>query len=309
MESTASFAILPNQSLLLRLDKITYQKFGMVGVAVIPPGKKKKDALFYDILVDLRLPAFSENSSQFQRLKWCLTNEEFSQFAKSPVHFLCFWNGSATSSSSSSIINQWPKEIEIVKTIPLNGKTNELTQLFIPTISSTLISRSLSEKQLNDEIRKCCSEFFEWIGFVRNDCEILLTQSTVSEVDFSSHSAGYSVAFEHLNLNEKNTNSEKSMIFTFKLEGFFGSNKIQETLEVLKKFFSNQQNIDDLEWITLYVSGFEESLISWSVGDRNRHAPATNDYSINFLLNNKEKSQILPYVHYYAIGSHDIYSP
>ena len=78
IDHSNSFAIVPEGKLLIRLDKLTYEKFGIDGK------KLGFDSSRFQITIDLKQKSFEPGKKNYDRLALCLQKLQ-------PITFICCW--------------------------------------------------------------------------------------------------------------------------------------------------------------------------------------------------------------------------
>uniref|UniRef100_UPI00358E266E ribonuclease P protein subunit p40 isoform X1 n=1 Tax=Myxine glutinosa TaxID=7769 RepID=UPI00358E266E len=235
-----SFSLLPTGSLLLSLQKDTYETLGLQGKPSVYAGRKP---LRYVVNIDLTSPTFKAGKNNYERAIWAL-GENLS------LKFNVLMAGKGSGETDHSLA-------EFLT--PFGGRPvlpEFLTQTVLPQSCPTLHSNQLSGQ---DMVGCGAIELFDWLGAV------------TAGISCSNPPDGYPSS---LGCPEPNEHIEQG--FLLNLTGLITPETVIELLQRVRNFFSEPKFAT---WAALTVHGFADVPVAWGTGEHGFHKGGENLYT------------------------------
>ncbi|CCJ30391.1 unnamed protein product, partial [Pneumocystis jirovecii] len=205
----------------------------------------------WNVTLDMRDSSMKKGKKGFNRILWSFENNFPKDFS---------FKMSALNEGDIKVI----EEIVGLPTRPVHFEEYELGQIPCPSFS---YPEKIYDLNLNKIIRReWAIEIYEWLALVSLRADKLKTQDNIDPY----------ISIYHI------SNALKEEVITFLWSGMISCTWISN-------LWTSLLNIQDMNWFSLTVSGFEDSPISWENCEHGYFYGGENTYTLLRLNNNNEK--------------------
>ncbi|KAH3766238.1 ribonuclease P [Pelomyxa schiedti] len=247
LDTGNSCAILPSGHLVLRLERDTYQSFGLVGSPIKRPKEKKPSS--YLVVINLAEERYHPGAPSYDRIQWCLANHRVESL----------------SMLVSYTENGLPCPVEfppdcVVGKHELASMHEYAPAIFAPSyndIMAVIRSTTTPAKNKREEDGDLQQDLQEWIGL-----HSWKSPALSPEVQLSSSFALVAYA--------------KSSGWSLRCKGLLPSAFVSQCLSAIRAVLEPGQ------WAVLSTWGFPDSVVAWSTQPHNRSnsCGGINSYSV-----------------------------
>ncbi|XP_067055757.1 ribonuclease P protein subunit p40-like isoform X1 [Acropora muricata] len=228
-------AVLPNGTLILSLNKDTYEQLGLTGK---PSAFQKKQRFIVE--VDLKAPHFVPGKKNYDRVKWCLKENQPMTFK-----FLMSWTKAGRTSTDE--LHSYFSSCSCKRQHNSEDIKNDPTKAKAPIISFDR-SACTDDQISTDNFDVCsCMALFDWLGGVACGISGLCAQPS----------------------------QELVKLLSCQWTGMIMTDTILSMFSGARKVVTSQ----DVPWVAMTVWGFTDSPVTWKNNEHGHFLSGENFYT------------------------------